>query len=384
MTEYSVYSPDLEGYSQQVGRVGDHSKAALSYFNQHTSLSPLTRGLVFGWLMTTHNRVVSASQDVFSELSQKSSESATALKAAARYYRQADEDAARKADATYGDPKRIDRLPAVRQLTTGIINWEDRRVPAHQFKDGVDPQSKLTPPVAPEMSPVTKLLKNPFGVLDYFSPTNAVLEVWKLLGFTDPIDEYVKVLGGDWEAVHKAGTAMINIADCIGAISSNIDYGNRSLDESWHGRAADASFQYFSTLHAILNRQATEFKQLGQGYRQVAEAMWQLADTGGSLIKGMIDTAVIVALAASTAGAGVAAAETGVGAIVAVIASGTCAWEIFVLWQKYTKLTALLNVGASTWNIIRGLGNMALAQKSLPRELGLPASAYSHPALAKK
>lgn len=256
-------------------------------------------------------------------------ESDTALNKTADYYRHTEHAVAARVDATYPEvPSKLSQ----RDLTES--RYEEltgRPLATYNFVDAVDATSVLKEPESAELSAFESFEMNPGGVFDYLSPSSAALHVVQLIVHHDPLQWFTEWFAGDWKKTYEYGNVLENIGTMMGAVSTNMHRGVNELRETWMGNAADAAYKYFDDLAAAVGEQQGLLADLGRKYKVISMGILRMQDTALSLVRGMLDAALVGALAAA---GGAATAETGVGALAGGLIAGVEAVRIWEIWER--------------------------------------------------
>jgi len=202
--------------------------------------------------------------------------------------------------------------------------------PAEDFADVADPGRHLTDPGSVGRSEMWSL--NP--LTDLVSPASWVRQVSVSLFGYDPFDEWSRDLGGDWASYVHCGAAMARAGQGAYDIGRNLIAGAGRAGAVWRGDAADAERRFqmsLGTAAEALNDTCQEFSRL---YGKAADAAADLRDVAGDLISDLLDTLILVNLAAA---AGTALVETGVGAIAGYSIAAYYATQAYQLYQEIAR-----------------------------------------------
>ncbi|MFJ1993302.1 hypothetical protein [Streptomyces asiaticus] len=240
------------------------------------------------------------------------------------------------------------------------------------FTDLSEPTSHLTAPKAP--SEFTNPLKPLNDASDLISPTYWVNEILSMaLGF-NPKEKAQEYFAGDWEEYSKCSEAWGNLAKLCSEVSKNIDSGNKFLDKTWDGNAADAAYAYFKNIAEKCDELHSELNALKDEYFVIAEGVWSTAEVVGTILSQIGDLA---ATAAISAAAGTLLSFTGWGAAVGYGLAATQILQIIEEWGKLTKTVndfqLVFHLGMATLGTIGG----GIATKFA--EFPLPKNPYDNP-----
>ncbi|MFI9764889.1 hypothetical protein ACIHFB_43990 [Streptomyces sp. NPDC051963] len=200
------------------------------------------------------------------------------------------------------------------------------------FTDVAEPTSRLKAPGAPEE------FSNPLDLLnqasDLISPTYWVNEILTAATGFNPMDKAKEYFAGDWEAYAKCGEVWENLGKLCDDISENLKAGNRELDATWDGNAADAAFNYFKAMADRCDELQSDLSALSTQYGIVSRGVWSTAEAVGAILGQIGDAAATAAIAAA---AGTLVSWTGWGAAVGYGLAGFEILRIIDLWVDATK-----------------------------------------------
>jgi hypothetical protein len=235
-----------------------------------------------------------------------------------------------------------------------------------------DPSRLLAAPSTPDES-LSNGFVNPVDIFNYVSPSawiNSGIE--KATGI-DIFGYFTDAVTGEWDAMWKFGEAMGHLADCMQELGIDVQQGAIDVDGEWDGNAADAAYQYFSTLAAAISGQQHDLRQIQKDYHKAAMGAWQLSNQLGNILQAIADKFLIAGIAAA---AGTATASTGVGAVAGY---GIASIQVLQMLKLFNDASVKINTAGS---VIVGLfgGGMAIGYKggditSVP----LPAASYTTP-----
>ncbi|GAA3068780.1 hypothetical protein GCM10020000_61520 [Streptomyces olivoverticillatus] len=243
------------------------------------------------------------------------------------------------------------------------------------FHDEARPVSRLTPPAAPEEFASPLKVLNDAG--DLVSPTSWAAKAVRLVFECDPMETAEKWFAGDWEAYARCAEVWGNLGKFCADLAANIDAGNRELDTTWDGRAADAAYAYFQAMQGNLRDIQHSLEEMRREYLVASHGIWSTAEAVGQVLGEIGDCAATVAVSwavgacASWTGMGAAArlcgGRRGIDAHGRTLGRGDRIGERPAT-QKSTQPTDRWR----TWG-----GEMTGALNGFP----LPRSAYDHPAV---
>jgi hypothetical protein len=243
-----------------------------------------------------------------------------------------------------------------------------------EFSDVVDVTSLLTPPKGQEEYSNGFLFDLMNGCFDLVSPTYWMTQVLDAVFGFNPLDEVLKVLGGDWEAYSRCGELWGQVDSALHALGKNISAGNTTADRTWDGHAADAAYTYFHNLTNRLHEMGAEFGTLQGCYDDVAQAVFFAAKAASDLLGGLADASTVAAIEMA---AGTLLSVTGGGA---VIGYGLAGLEVAQMMRYWARLTETLG---KAQGVVMGVmttvdsvsGHLAKNAFRLPK-----VGTYDHPA----
>ena len=183
-------------------------------------------------------------------------------------------------------------------------------------------------------------------------------------------------VSGDWEAVHKAGTAAGNLSRFNTAFAESVRTDLHTRADSWHGNAANSAKAYFNQLAGSLDFQVSSLSDMERQLTNISTGMRELGRLVGDLLQDIADFVLLwlasqaaeAVLASSLVGAPAAAAEAAVSA----------AYLVMIL-QRGSKVVTLISDTYRT--IYAGIGalNLLSNQSSADKLPPLPHAGYSFP-----
>lgn len=372
MTSFQAPPDSIEKFGNLVDRVGKAADGARKYIGEHDPDIGGATGKLLNIVVPTHEAAIDATNRVLKHLASIASESDSSLNEIANYYRRTERSVAARVDATYPEvPSQLSQ----RDLTES--RYEEltgRPLATQNFADAIDPASALKEPESPELSAFESFEMNPGVVFDYVSPSNAALHAVQLIIHRDPLEWFVEWFAGDWKKTYEYGKVLENVGTMMGAVSTNIQRGANELRETWTGNAADAAYRYFDNLAAAVDEQQELLAQLGQKYKVAAMGILRMQDTALSVIKGIMDAALIMAISAS---GGAATAETGVGGVAGGLIAGVEAARIWEMWERAKMIPERATQVASAFV---GFLQTSTSKMAHFGQHPLPATGYQSPA----
>ncbi|MFF9477264.1 hypothetical protein [Streptomyces sp. NPDC014733] len=245
------------------------------------------------------------------------------------------------------------------------------------FADVAEPAGRLVnPKLNEDKDEPGGLYRDLTAYGDVLSPSAMISKGLELAFDFNPVDEAKKLLGGSWEEYAKCAKAWGALGDFCDELAQNIESGNKALDSTWSGNAADSAYVYMSTLAKDVSSMKEGFDELKKQYEVVTEAVWNAAEACGDLLSGILDLALTAAI---TAAAGASTSFTLVGP---VIAAGAIAGEIaamITLWGRISALiTQVQTCVSGSVGVVTGLTHLHDANMV---KFPLPGKGYDSPAV---
>ena len=158
---------------------------------------------------------------------------------------------------------------------------------------------------------------------------------------TNPLDELLQGIVGDWDKVALSSEALFHLAEYHHELALHIETAVTSVRSSWFGNSSDAANAYFDTLCVALDEMAVALRSVSSDYNQVALGMWMEAQGIAGLIPSIIFTAQLIA---ATAAVGAATSATVIGGILGAIGVGAEAIAfVNMLMQVYGAWCSMIN-----------------------------------------
>jgi uncharacterized protein YukE len=377
--DFKVEPDHIAGFGKMVGRAADNMRSAMSYIDKNTEIGGSVSSFVWDAIGGSHEQTVTDAKATIKGFTEVLDASQRELASSARYYRETDQREASKLDQTY-------RMPG------SAREWDESEadismVDPSDFSDTASPTDHLKSTDVDEnyfqewggefmLNPVSKLGGS---LLDFGSPTGIVAEGLKFAGIVDIFDKPVQWLGGDWEGYLKASEAWGNLGSFCEGVAENIQWGNRTLDESWHGNAAETAWRYFHEIGEKLRKAAESFKSLKEHYAQIGRTVYAAAE----LVKGIIVTGCDYAVQIILFNIAAAAALASVyGSAAAPALEALAMQRVLAALAKYTELLMVLEkvatgVHAITGTLLATSAGLFSQVKDFPR----PGSGYNHQAV---
>ncbi|MEV6173937.1 hypothetical protein AB0L99_37705 [Streptomyces sp. NPDC051954] len=243
------------------------------------------------------------------------------------------------------------------------------------FEDVADPAERLkTPEVDGDKEEPSTPYRDLTSYGDVFSPSALASWVFEKFLGVNPMDEAKNALGGNWEEYAQCAKAWHSLGLFCDDLARNLESGNKSLDVSWSGNAADAAYVYMGTLAKDIAALQGSFEQLKEQYETVTDGVWNAAEACGDLLSGMLDLAIVIGL---TMAAGASTSWTLLGP---VVAAGAVAGEVVAMINLWSRLTTVITevgivVSAATASVEQ-IGHLHQANMI---KFPLPGSGYDHP-----
>lgn len=171
----------------------------------------------------------------------------------------------------------------------------------------------------------------------------------------------------------RAAAALRALQNFVEAYDKSIDDGATQMTEQWQGHAATAADAYFDRLVADLRRHGPTLNGLASELDTAVVGMWAAADAAKSAMELLTDRLI---MAAVTAAAGLATAETVVGA---VIGEAAAAYFLFEAGKEAIKFLKAVEHANEIVKSVVGVAGGFLGTLHEMGRLPLPAGAYDHP-----
>ncbi|MFF7229483.1 hypothetical protein [Streptomyces sioyaensis] len=372
--------PDyIAGFGKLVERAADDMRSAASYLDKNTQVEGSISSFVWDAIGGSHDQTVTDAKATIKGFTEVLDASQRELASSARYYRETDHKEAAKLDQTYHSPSTAREWDESESDigTVNPSNFSDVSSPTDALK-ATDVDQNYFQEWGGEfmLNPVSKLGGS---LLDFGSPTGIVAEGLKFAGIIDIFDKPVQWLSGDWEGYMKSSEAWGNLATFCEEVAENILWGNRTLDETWNGNAAETAWRYFHEISQKLRNAAEAFKSLQGQYAQIARTVYSAAE----LVKGIIVTGCDYAVQIILFNVAAAAALASVyGSAAAPALEALAMQRVIAAMAKYTELLEILEKVATGVHAITGAVFAASAGlfsqvKDFPR----PGSGYNNQAV---
>lgn len=156
-------------------------------------------------------------------------------------------------------------------------------------------------------------------VTDLLSPSTYILKGLELVLGYNPIHELAEWMTGDWEAVSKAGSAMVQLAEYADICSLNLWASCEAVfgptvgaPAGWTGNAATAARNCFVALQVAIHDANPACGNLGSALQDAASGMYHLAESLSDLLEAFLDKLIDIGVHAL---AGAALSETIIGGL---------------------------------------------------------------------
>ncbi|MGW1259146.1 hypothetical protein ACWD5Q_29185 [Streptomyces sp. NPDC002513] len=244
------------------------------------------------------------------------------------------------------------------------------------FADAVEPVSNLKAPSKPDDFSKGVITDTVSTVSDFLSPSEWALEIIQFVFGINPLEEAISWFTGDWESYVKCGEMWANTGSFAQDVASNLKSGNRALDSTWNGNAADSAYVYFDELAKKIGSLEGDLKELQGAYNDVGLAVSRSADLIKGLLEQLADEAIIAEVELS---AGTLLAETGVGAVMGYAAAALEIAEMIKTWGRATEVYSAAQNAVDAATAASGLvvGRISVALQSFPE----PGQSYDNPAV---
>lgn len=222
---------------------------------------------------------------------------------------------------------------------------------APTFGDAFHPTDELKPPTAEHPEDLLTLFQESLDAID---PGSWVLEAINEIFGSNPIEEAMAKLGGDWQAYGKAGDMFEHLGEFFQQIGDNLKIGNDELDGYWMGVAADSAYIHFDDLAESAKAHREVLRKIAEQYKVASDAAYHFAISGGPIAAAIIDAALVAGIAMA---AGTATSETLVGG---AIGYGVAAFEAFEVIEQCDHLMRLIGLtDAAVQGAVGQIGQIA-------------------------
>lgn len=374
---FQVEPDNLERFGRLIGRAADDMRTAISYLDNNTQIGGSCASFLWDFIGSNHEQVVNEVKGGLKGFSEILDASKKELAKSAKYYRATDSATAAKLDETYRRP-------------SGPRGWDETvlgDINPTDFRDVASPTDRLKPTDVDQnyfqewgdewmLNPVAK---TGGSIMDFGSPVGIVAEGLNFCGIADVFAKPVQWLGGDWEGYLKAAEAWGNIAKFCTDVAENIDWGNRTLDESWNGNSADVAWVYFHEVAQKLRKATESLNSLQEQYNLLARTVYNAAGVVQGFLVTICDWVVEVILFNVAAAAALA---TIAGAPEAAALEALAMVRFMAALAKYREFLEMLELTANGVQVA-GLALFGIATafgsdvKSFPR----PGSDYDNQAV---
>lgn len=106
--------------------------------------------------------------------------------------------------------------------------------------------------------------------LETVSPGAQILHLLADVIGWNPVEKVTGKVIGDWEAFGRCANVFDKLGEFDKSVSLNIGSGNRELDASWDGNAADAAWIFFDRLSITVGSQQKPLHDLAEQYKVAA------------------------------------------------------------------------------------------------------------------
>jgi uncharacterized protein YukE len=244
------------------------------------------------------------------------------------------------------------------------------------FADTVEPVDNLNAPSTPAEFSRGLVGDSVNTVSDWLSPSEWALKTVEFVFGFNPLEEAIAWFTGDWESYVKCGEMWLSTGKLARDVAANLRSGNKELDSTWDGHAADAGYAYFDELANKIGALEGDLKELQGHYTEVALAVSRAADLIKGLLEQLADEAII---AEAELAAGTLLAETGVGAVAGYAAAALEIAEMIKTWGRITEAYSAAQQAVDVATTASGalVGRLGVALKSFPK----PGDSYDNPAV---
>ncbi|MCX3061779.1 hypothetical protein [Streptomyces beihaiensis] len=331
----AVEPNDLTGYAGQVRRAHEDFTAATSYMSSNTTIGFSCSGGLWDKFFIDHVEKTRQTKDIISRFSTVLGSSEKELGKTATWYQTVDLAQARKLDATYPGTSRPSPVHRTRPRPGSGSTFQDVCDATGQLKPAGSANGWIQGHMAEfDFAPANKTAGT---LLDIASPTSLVNEGLKLAFDIDILGTASNWLTGDWQSYASCADAWHCMGNFCADVAANLMHGNQVLATTWRGNAADAAWKYFDNLARKLDAARDAFHSLRDHYKDVAAAVFSLADVVKGAIVNICDLAAQAAIGAA---ASTATAATGVGLLGSFVGAAFVAERVSAMVEEYGRLVA--------------------------------------------
>jgi hypothetical protein len=158
-----------------------------------------------------------------------------------------------------------------------------------------DPTAFLVPPTEPDQNWTNGFI-DPAFLFNYVSPTAYLNEFINIVTGRNVIGLLTESIAGDWGKIWAFGDAMTNLGRWAEQVAADLQRGMNELDSSWNGNAADAAYNYFTTMAVEISDLRFALTDIGEAYRVAAKGAWGYAQQMGNLLQALVDLAIALGL----------------------------------------------------------------------------------------
>lgn len=375
---FHVDAPGLQGLPAQLDRLSEDAAKGRTYVIDNARMS---YGGILDRISGGHEEVVGTAADFLDRVAHPVARtSAAAVRASIKYYRQSDQNAAARLDASFPAVEAegpIDGAPGMSAQGYRFGgDFSDVEEPQDHYREVED--YSLDFPLEPRQLLTISMAGN---------ARNLIVEATDLaakLGFGhhwDPYEAILKPLTGDWAGLRGCKDVFDNVADAFEAMSSNVRNGVLSVHAVWDGNAADSARNHLNEIAEALEEAVEPFRELGESYEKAADGAHELFGALADLLNDLVD-AVIIFISEATAA--VATSETIIGGIGFGAAAGYEAYKVYEtikdVIECFSTANALTETLMSSWHgfgQVSGDIKLPILPDDRPTLPGDQASAYA-------
>lgn len=248
------------------------------------------------------------------------------------------------------------------------------------FADTVEPTIFLKPPVrVTDDNEGDKFSRGDFidgfnQMSDFVSPTYWLTRAIEHACGENPLNKVLEVFAGNWREFFECGEAWENLSKSVEAMAGNVESGNKSLDASWDGNAADAAFVYFREFGVKLDELRSSLDTLSTSYKNISQGLYAIAQRVRTVLLAIGDRLIVIAVEFMV---GFATSWTGVGA---VASAGLIALEVVRISKLWGDMTKCIGDAQNMLNV--AVGVLATTGESIHSgfvKFPVPGQTYDHP-----
>lgn len=282
MSEFAVEPDALDKMATMVTGYADDADAIRGFIDKEATPGAQEQSLLL-WMTDAHQNMVDRMTGRMRMAVDIGNGSASALRAAAEFYRASDEDSAARLDEGYGD------FPPPPGLSgTDVGGYEPDFGGVVTPTDRLEFSSSDIEALEPKASGIEDGLR---AFADMISPIAWVREVIDIaVPGADPIGWVLQWFAGDWQAWARCALTWEACEAAAGGMASNVEDLVMDSEQIWEGNAAEEARDYFRRLSSATGTEAVAFDGLYEREKQMLELCYSFYTTINDTLNTIIDT----------------------------------------------------------------------------------------------